>query len=91
MIETLFGYSSADKHNSEGKKESLLKDPSPQYVLILDPKKSQNLAISLKALNVRIEEVCDALREGNFYANIISANLCKNRCYPRLNFLKLAK
>ena len=66
MIETLFGYSSADKYNSEDKKESLLKDPSPQYVRILDPKKSQNLAISLKVLNVRIEEVCDALREGNF-------------------------
>ncbi|XP_073115501.1 formin-like protein 10 isoform X1 [Elaeis guineensis] len=65
MIETLFGYSSADKYNSEDKKESLLKDPSPQYVRILDPKKSQNLAISLKVLNVRIEEVCDALREGN--------------------------
>ncbi|KAG1368232.1 hypothetical protein COCNU_14G007000 [Cocos nucifera] len=63
MIETLFGYSSADKYNSEGKKESLLKDASPRYVRILDPKKSQNLAISLKALNVRIEEVCDALWE----------------------------
>ncbi|XP_008776710.2 formin-like protein 11 [Phoenix dactylifera] len=65
MIESLFGYSSADKYKSEGKKESLLKDPSPQYVRILDPKKSHNLAISLRALNVRIEEVCDALREGN--------------------------
>ncbi|XP_076956586.1 uncharacterized protein LOC143631846 [Bidens hawaiensis] len=32
---------------------------------VLDPKKSQNIAILLKALHVTIEEVCDALLEGN--------------------------
>jgi hypothetical protein len=31
---------------------------------VLDPKKSQNIAILLRALNVTIEEVCDALLEG---------------------------
>ncbi|XP_060208684.1 formin-like protein 2 [Lycium barbarum] len=32
---------------------------------VLDPKKSQNIAILLRALNVTIEEVCEALLEGN--------------------------
>ena len=32
---------------------------------VLDPKKSQNNAIQLRALNVTIDEVCEALLEGN--------------------------
>ncbi|KAJ6894467.1 formin-like protein 5 [Populus alba x Populus x berolinensis] len=64
MIETLFGYA-PDKNKNEHKKESSSQDPSPQYIQILDPKKAQNLSILLRALNVTIEEVCDALREGN--------------------------
>ncbi|KAJ1418054.1 Formin, FH2 domain [Sesbania bispinosa] len=32
---------------------------------VLDPKKSQNIAILLRALNVTIDEVCEALREEN--------------------------
>ena len=32
---------------------------------VLDPKKSQNIAILLRALNVTIDEVCEALLEGN--------------------------
>jgi len=31
---------------------------------VLDPKKSQNIAILLRALNVTKEEVCEALLEG---------------------------
>lgn len=31
---------------------------------VLDPKKSQNIAILLRALNVTIDEVCEALVEG---------------------------
>lgn len=31
---------------------------------VLDPKKAQNIAILLRALNVTKEEVCDALCEG---------------------------
>lgn len=41
---------------------------------VLDPKKSQNIAILLRALNVTIDEVCEALMEGNpfiFMANTI--------------------
>lgn len=33
---------------------------------VLDPKKSQNIAILLRALNVTIDEVCESLLEGNF-------------------------
>ncbi|KAI8006161.1 Formin-like protein 3 [Camellia lanceoleosa] len=66
MMETLFGYASAEKNKNERRQ----KDPSSfenarQFIQIIDPKKSQNLAILLKALNVTTEEVCDALKEGN--------------------------
>ena len=64
MIETLFGYA-PDKNKNERKKESSSHDPTPQFIQILDPKKAQNLSILLRALNVLIEEVCDALREGD--------------------------
>ncbi|WRX29309.1 Formin [Theobroma cacao] len=65
MIETLFGYASVDKNKNDKKKEPSTQDPVAQYIQILDPKKAQNLAILLRALNVTTEEVCDALREGN--------------------------
>lgn len=61
MIETLFVVNSKPKETT----------PRPVLPLsnsenrVLDPKKSQNIAISLRALNVTIEEVCDALLEGN--------------------------
>ncbi|XP_028056000.1 formin-like protein 3 [Camellia sinensis] len=66
MMETLFGYASAEKNKNERRQ----KDPSSfenvrQFIQIIDPKKSQNLAILLKALNVTTEEVCDALKEGD--------------------------
>lgn len=31
---------------------------------VLDPKKSQNVSILLRALNVTVEEVCESLLEG---------------------------
>ncbi|XWS27905.1 hypothetical protein CRYUN_Cryun25bG0020400 [Craigia yunnanensis] len=65
MIETLFGYAPVDKNKNDRKKESSTQDSVPQYIQLLDPKKAQNLAILLRALNVTTEEVCDALREGN--------------------------
>uniref|UniRef100_A0A5B7AN39 Formin-like protein n=1 Tax=Davidia involucrata TaxID=16924 RepID=A0A5B7AN39_DAVIN len=64
-IETLFGYTPANKSKNGGRKDSSSFDPSTQYIQIIDSKKSQNLAILLKALNVTTEEVCDALKEGN--------------------------
>ncbi|KAK2434593.1 formin protein [Trifolium repens] len=66
MIETLFGYNAVNKNNGQRQKESSSsQDPSPQYIQIVDKKKSQNLLILLRALNVTMEEVCDALYEGN--------------------------
>ncbi|CAL0323560.1 unnamed protein product [Lupinus luteus] len=67
MMETLFGYAAAaEKTKAEhNKKESTSRDLSPQFILLIDSKKSQNLSILLRALNVTLEEVCDALLEGN--------------------------
>ncbi|KAI4320764.1 hypothetical protein MLD38_034209 [Melastoma candidum] len=65
MIESLFGYAAADKNKTEKKNDSSSQDPSSQLHQIIDPRKAQNLAILLRALNVTIEEVCDALHEGN--------------------------
>ncbi|KDP35641.1 hypothetical protein JCGZ_09079 [Jatropha curcas] len=63
MIESLFGYSAPDKRLDK-RKDSSSKD-TIQHIQIIDGKKSQNLSILLRALNVTIEEVSDALREGN--------------------------
>lgn len=65
MIETLFGYRSDDKRNTDGRKGSILNEPA-QYIQLLEPKKSQNLAISLKALNIKVDDVADALMEGDY-------------------------
>ncbi|XP_039032451.1 formin-like protein 5 isoform X2 [Hibiscus syriacus] len=65
LIQTLFGYSGADKKKNNGKKDpSGKKEHAPQFVQLIDPKKAQNLAILLRALNVSTVDVCDALREG---------------------------
>ncbi|KAK8931187.1 Formin-like protein 11 [Platanthera zijinensis] len=64
MIESLFGYNATEQRRSDVKKD-LANDVSNNRIQILDPKKSQNLAISIKAWNVKVEEVCDALMEGN--------------------------
>ncbi|CAM8891031.1 unnamed protein product [Rhodiola kirilowii] len=65
MMESLFGYVSADKNKKDQRKESAAFDNSPQYIQIIDSKKAQNLSILLRALNLTTEEVCDALKEGN--------------------------
>ncbi|KAL6570719.1 hypothetical protein OROGR_000269 [Orobanche gracilis] len=68
MIESLFGYApaaSAGKNKNEVNESSSSQNVPPQYIQLIDAKKSQNLAILLKALNVTTEEVCDALKEGN--------------------------
>lgn len=67
MIESLFGYNAVDKNKNNRKKESSSQDPLAQVIQIINPKKSQNLSILLRALNVTIEEVCDAIREGNSF------------------------
>ncbi|CDP08062.1 unnamed protein product [Coffea canephora] len=62
MIETLF---TASNSNARDGTRRPLMPPLNQENQVLDPKKSQNIAILLRALNVTIEEVCEALLEGN--------------------------
>ncbi|OVA10664.1 Formin [Macleaya cordata] len=64
MIETLFVVNNASSNPKEGLRHPVLPSPN-QENRVLDPKKSQNIAILLRALNVTIDEVCEALLEGN--------------------------
>lgn len=63
MIETLFSSNciNAVQKEATGKPTAL---PSMQEKRVLDPKKSQNIAILLRALNVTREEVTEALLDG---------------------------
>lgn len=63
MIETLFVVNTPNMNPKETVQRPTLPTLS-QEDRVLDPKKSQNIAISLRALNVTTEEVCDALLEG---------------------------
>lgn len=74
MIESLFGYTNVVMNKNERKKDPSRLEPAVQYIQIIDPKKAQNLAILLRALNVTTEEVVDALREGeSLYLLVLSA------------------
>ncbi|KAG6630951.1 formin-like protein 1 [Carya illinoinensis] len=64
MIETLFVVNTPNSKLKETTPRPVLPSPN-QENRVLDPKKAQNIAISLRALNVTTEEVCDALLEGN--------------------------
>ena len=65
MIETLFVVNTPNPKPKDTTPRSVLAPPH-QEDRVLDPKKSQNIAILLRALNVTIEEVCEALLEGIF-------------------------
>nr|XP_011458124.1 PREDICTED: formin-like protein 1 [Fragaria vesca subsp. vesca] len=64
MIETLFVVNTPKPNPKETTPRSVILSPK-QENRVLDPKKSQNIAILLRALNVTTEEVCEALLEGN--------------------------
>ncbi|XP_027092068.2 formin-like protein 1 [Coffea arabica] len=64
MIETLFVVKTPTQVPKETTRRPILPSPS-QENRVLDPKKSQNIAILLRALNVTVDEVCEALIEGN--------------------------
>ncbi|XP_068665219.1 formin-like protein 1 [Aristolochia californica] len=64
MIETLFVCKTTNATPKEMPRRAILSSPN-QENRVLDPKKSQNIAILLRALNVTKEEVCEALLEGN--------------------------
>lgn len=63
MMETLFPVNNPNptqQDYSKRKGHSLTEE-----YRVLDPKKSQNIAILLRALNVTVDEVCEGLMEGN--------------------------
>ncbi|PIA25193.1 hypothetical protein AQUCO_12300024v1 [Aquilegia coerulea] len=64
MIETLFVVNANNLNSKETNWRPVLPSPN-QENRVLDPKKSQNIAILLRALNVTVGEVCEALLEGN--------------------------
>ncbi|OMO62720.1 Actin-binding FH2/DRF autoregulatory [Corchorus capsularis] len=64
MIETLFVVNTPNSKPNNTTPRSVLPSPNPEN-RVLDPKKAQNIAILLRAVNVTVEEVCDALLEGN--------------------------
>ncbi|KAL9667846.1 hypothetical protein QQ045_002215 [Rhodiola kirilowii] len=64
MIESLFVVNHSNSNQKEAARRLVLPSPN-QENRVLDPKKSQNIAILLKALSVTKEEVCEALLEGN--------------------------
>ncbi|KAF6139044.1 hypothetical protein GIB67_010770 [Kingdonia uniflora] len=64
MIETLFGCNSANSVKKDSSRRSVL-PPVELENKVLDPKKSQNIAILLRALNVTRDEVSEALISGN--------------------------
>ncbi|CAA3026541.1 Hypothetical predicted protein [Olea europaea subsp. europaea] len=63
-MESLFGWSSANSVPKEATRKSVL-PPLEMENRVLDPKKSQNIAILLRALNVTRDEVSEALLDGN--------------------------
>lgn len=78
MIESLFTVNN-NNSNLMSKENGGVRQNMPlgnQENRVLDPKKSQNIAILLRALNVTIEEVSEALLEGNFFNyNLTIGNL----------------
>nr|AAF24496.1 FH protein NFH1 [Nicotiana tabacum] len=64
MIETLFVVKTPTSNPKETTRRAVLPSQS-QENRVLDPKKSQNISIQLRALSVTVEEVCEALLEGN--------------------------
>jgi hypothetical protein len=75
MIETLFICNPANAAPKEAPtRRPALSTPKADNKVLLDPKKAQNIAILLRALNVTKEEVCDALCEGeeDHHLNLIT-------------------
>ena len=64
-METLFGCNSTASIPKEATRRSVL-PPVEHENRVLDPKKSQNIAILLRALNVTRDEVSEALLDGMY-------------------------
>jgi hypothetical protein len=70
-MESLFGCNSANSVPKEATRKSVL-PPAEHENRVLDPKKSQNIAILLRALNVTRDEVSEALLDGMRYCSFLS-------------------
>lgn len=66
-MESLFGFNSASSAPKDAARKSAL-PAMEQEIRVLDPKKSQNIAILLRALNVTKEEVAEALLDGMLHS-----------------------
>ncbi|KAK9749572.1 hypothetical protein RND81_02G135400 [Saponaria officinalis] len=64
MMESLFGCNTSTSVKKEPTKKAAV-PPAEKEHRVLDPKKSQNIAILLRALNVTKDEVAEALMDGN--------------------------
>lgn len=73
-MESLFGCNSAKSVQKEPTRRTILPHPE-QENRVLDPKKSQNIAILLRALNVTRDEVTEALLDGktSWLCNVLMA------------------
>ncbi|CAA2956055.1 Hypothetical predicted protein [Olea europaea subsp. europaea] len=79
-MESLFGWSSANSVPKEATRKSVL-PPLEMENRVLDPKKSQNIAILLRALNVTRDEVSEALLDGMKFC-LHSCRIQVNSSYP---------
>ncbi|GMI74942.1 hypothetical protein HRI_001163500 [Hibiscus trionum] len=65
LMEALFGYVATNKKSPTGEKNTKSANTSsPAQIMVLDPRKSQNIAIVLKSLALSRKELLDALDEG---------------------------
>lgn len=64
MMENLFRCNSASSDPKEATRKTATAPVTDQEHKVLDPKKSQNIAILLRALNVTRDEVVEALLDG---------------------------
>ncbi|XP_058196703.1 formin-like protein 1 isoform X2 [Rhododendron vialii] len=76
MIESLFVVDAPKSNSKESTGRPVLPSPN-QESRVLDPKKAQNIAISLRALNVTTDQVCEALSEGNALGTELLESLLK--------------
>ncbi|KAI7735209.1 hypothetical protein M8C21_030501, partial [Ambrosia artemisiifolia] len=69
MMETLFmAKSSSTRHPNQSMNEPVARPVTAemtQRTRVLDPHKSRNIAILLRAFNLTIDEVCDSILQGN--------------------------
>ncbi|KAI3511438.1 hypothetical protein L1887_18591 [Cichorium endivia] len=66
MIQTLFMANSSKPAPNHSTDQKMAADTTQKNrVLVLDPHKSRNIAILLRALNLTIDEVCESILQGN--------------------------